>query len=86
MPISDYSYSQSLHSSSNPDFDFRTDQYFIYGVVEKDYMGKKTTRRFDEEHEPAVEREDQFVFEGVTLAHSPQLGRRLAKWLADRRE
>lgn len=26
------------------------------------------------------------VFEGETLRHSPQLGRRFIKWLSDRRE
>ncbi|WP_168215843.1 hypothetical protein [Halorussus ruber] len=34
----------------------------------------------------AEENEETLVFEGETLAHSPRLGRKLLRWLADRRD
>lgn len=39
------------------------------------------------ERQDGDKREDEvLVFEGETLRHSPQLGRRFIKWLSDRRE
>jgi hypothetical protein len=54
-------------------------------------MGKKLTdtgnSRFEDEQRMKVdEDEEPLVFEGITLAHSPRLGRRLIEWISDRRE
>lgn len=43
--------------------------------------------RFEQERQTENEEDEEpLVFDGVTLSHSPRLGRRFIEWLSDRRE
>lgn len=61
----------------------------MYYVVEYDYMARLLTNTAngcsEEQRQTRVEEDGEpFVFEGITLAHSPRLGRRFVRWLSER--